>query len=195
MEGQGVCDYHGGKSPQAIAHAYLRTSQHHGLGLHREIHPHDAILEEVYRAAGSVAWLDDMVQSIRQEDVGFGLTTEDDKNASEFPGTDIKREAKLNVWVQLWQSERDRLAKVCKLAIDIGLDERRIKLAENQGLMVATVIRKAMQGMLEALIAQGLSAALTDAWPKLVSEVVPRELRALSPTSGQPGHAEAPSPK
>jgi len=67
------------------------------FGLPREVDPRDALLEEVHRTAGAVAWLHEQVQALQTADVVWGVTEEVDKMAGEFPGTDTKRAAEVNV--------------------------------------------------------------------------------------------------
>jgi hypothetical protein len=47
----------------------------------------------------------------------------------------------LNLWVKLYQEERDRLVRVAKAAIDAGVEERQVRLAEGQAQQLAQVIR------------------------------------------------------
>jgi hypothetical protein len=70
---------------------------------------------------------------------------------------------------QLEAGERDRCARFAKLALDAGIAERQVRLAEAQGALVAS----AVQRILDAL---GLSAEQR----ALVPVVVPRELRAVA---------------
>jgi hypothetical protein len=65
-------------------------------------------------------------------------------------------------YLQLWNEERDRLAKVCKLALDAGVAERQVRIAEGEGGQ----IHDAMLGLLtdlgldgEALLAAKRKAA------------------------------------
>jgi hypothetical protein len=71
--------------------------------------------------------------------------------------------------VELEAAERDRCARFAKLALDAGIAERQVRLAELQGAMVADVIDR-------VLAALGLS----DEQRALVPTVVPRELRAVT---------------
>lgn len=175
MKGQKVCRNHGGASPQARAAAEARIQVAEAakavktFGLPREVDPRDALLEEVHRTAGAVAWLHEQVQALRTEDVVWGVTEEVTKDAGEFPGVDTTRAAKVNVWVELWRLERAHLVKVCKEAIGAGLEERRVKLAEQQGAMLAGVI-KAILGDLDLSPDQQVKAA----------RVVPMRLRSVS---------------
>jgi hypothetical protein len=107
-------------------------------GLSREIDPHAALLEELHRTAGHVAWLASII--------GAGVM-----KADESP-TGKKRAVKLDqdvfgggqqpsVWVELYHRERKHLADVAKTCIAVGIEERRIRLAEQTGEMFAKAIR------------------------------------------------------
>lgn len=71
--------------------------------------------------------------------------------------------------MQLFNEERDRLVKVCGAALRAGIEERRVKLAEQQGILVAVVIRRILTRL-----------KLNEAQLGLVATVVPEELRALT---------------
>jgi hypothetical protein len=40
----------------------------------------------------------------------------------------------------MYNEERDRLAKMAKMAIDAGIAERQVQIAEQQGEMIVTII-------------------------------------------------------
>lgn len=142
-KGATVCVKHGAAAPQVqkAAKERIERAKAEGavamLGLPREIDPHSALLEEVHRAAGHVAWLAHEVTQLEREKVVYGVT-----KAVQLP--DGKRqttaEAALNVWVRLYQDERDRLVRVCKAAVDAGVAERQVEIAEAQARQLADVI-------------------------------------------------------
>ena len=111
-------------------------------GLPRDISPTDALLEEVRYSAGHVAWLREKVRELEAGDLVWGVTEETDRQASEFAGVDTTRGARPNVWLELYYRERKHLLDVTKAAITVGIEERRVRLAEAQGQLVAEVFRR-----------------------------------------------------
>lgn len=150
VKGATRCRFHGGAAAQVKSAGQRRLAEERArdavakLNLRREVNPHVALLDEVYRAAGVVAWLDERVRELPEADMAWGVTEEVEKTAGEFPGTDTTRAAELNVWIKWWQQERANLAKVAKMALDAGVEERRVRLAESQGALLADVIRRVL---------------------------------------------------
>ena len=91
------------------------------MGLPREVDPHTALLEELHRTAGAVQWLNAVVADLEQDRVTAG-----------GPAT---------AYVALWQAERKHLAVVARTCVDVGIEERRVRLAESAGQQLASVIR------------------------------------------------------
>lgn len=189
MNGSTVCDSHGGKAPQVRAKAAERLTEARAMGLVEtygrkvETTATEALLDEVQWTAGHVAWLRDRVREIEEgeQTAGDGETS-GRGGGGEHPlvwGTTRRKtggedwgetqEAAPNVWLRLYQTERTHLVKVCSEAIKAGIEERRVRLAEQQGALVAQVIR--------AILADLDLSAEQQA---LVPDVVPRHLRALA---------------
>lgn len=178
MKDQRVCGMHGGKSPKALAGAARRRTEAkvaklvQTYGIKVETTATDALLDEVKWTAGHVAWLRERVQEIEQyssnsdgeNPLVWGVTRV--KEGGEDRGT--THEAGPNVWIKLYQAERAHLVKVCSEAIRAGIEERRVKLAEQQGEQVAQAIR----GILADL-------HLTPEQLALVPDIVPKHLRLL----------------
>lgn len=70
---------------------------------------------------------------------------------------------------QLEAQERDRCARFAKLALDAGIAERQVRVAEQQGALIAGVLQR----VLDAL-------DLSPEQRRMVAVVAPRELRAVA---------------
>lgn len=132
--GWGRCKLHGGSSADGKKGALRLAAQDAVVtyGLAREIDPHSALLEELHRTAGHVAWLEGMVQGLREDDL-YGPVGQAGENF--YP----KNEP--HVWVALYHEERKHYTAVAKTCIAVGIEERRVRLAEAQGQALANVIR------------------------------------------------------
>lgn len=191
MTGQTVCKMHGGKNPRAIE-AAARRVQHAAaveavqtLGLPVDISPTEALLQEVQWTAGHVHWLRGKVAELNERDLVWGTTrteTEiggtlrigldedgDVDSVGSVPSNKVIQTAAPSLWYDLYERERKHLVNVCTAALKAGVEERRVRLAESQGDLVATAIRR----ILDAL-------GLTPDQQALVGTVVPRELRLIA---------------
>ena len=137
-----------------------------------ETSPIEALLDEVSRTAGHVAWLG---QRIAQFDVP--LTEEVDDNTGKVK---VIRPAgmppEVEGWIRIYQSERTQLIKASKMALDAGVNERLVQIAEHQGAKLADAVET-------ILLRLNLSAAQQ----ALVPQVVPNVLRQLM---AGPGYIE-----
>lgn len=171
VAGATVCTAHGGKAPQVRAAAERRVAEAAAatavatFGLPREVDPHEALLEELHRTAGAVSWLQAQVAVIETAEVVWGKTQ--DKKGGDDWGT--THAAGVNVWVQLYQSERKHLVEVSKACVTAGIEERRIRLAESSGQLLASVVRAVLERL-------GLSPEQRE----LASIVVPEEFRRVA---------------
>lgn len=124
--GWGACRFHGGNSPSGKKYAErLRAEARLNdavvtLGLDREVDAITALTEELWRTAGAVEWLRGRVREIEPDQLGS---------------------AAAQALIGIYGTERDRLTKVAKTAIDVGLEERQVRVAEEQGRLIAQAIR------------------------------------------------------
>lgn len=129
--GYGHCRFHGGTSRQnkvaadreMAAELILKREMTYGAP--KVIGPHEALLEEIHRTAGHVAWLQWVVSELDPTDLTIlspqGITP--------------------TVWLEMYGKERDRLVNVCRAAISAGCQERTVQLEEDKGRLLAMVIR------------------------------------------------------
>lgn len=130
--GIGRCKHHGGSTPNHVK-AANKTKAEIAVatyGLAREIDPHAALIEELHRTAGHVAWLADLIGQFNT-DKELIQTAYSEHGSVDSPA----------VWVEMYDRERKHFASVAKTCISVGIEERRVKLAEQQGELMAQVIR------------------------------------------------------
>lgn len=169
--GVGACKLHGGKMRNHRVAAQVQATEEavRTYGLRLDISPTDALLDEVQWTAGHVAWLRARIQELETEALGWGVTKVEDHGATEFPGVNTTESAAPPVLLELYQRERKHLVDVCKAAIVAGIEERRVKLAEQQGALLAGVIQRILADL-----------ALSPEQQARVGEVVPRHLRLVA---------------
>lgn len=166
-----VCRVHGGASPNALQARNRRDRENAAredaarFAARTDIHPADALLELVHYQAGIVDYWRARVEDIEDEDLEWGVTRE--KTGGEDRGT--TSEAAPHIAYRLLTEAQDKLAAYAAAALKAGIDERRVKLAESQGALVA----KAIRGILDAL-------HLTPEQLELVPTVVPAQLRLIT---------------
>lgn len=172
--GQKVCRFHGGAPKHSRKAGARRLAEKEVLalvatfGLPRDITPEAALLEEIHRTAGAVAWLEAQIRELDPNDLTWGVTKI--KEGGEDRGT--TEEAVPHVLLKIYQTERAHLVKVCAEAIRVGIEERQVRLAEQQGALVAEAITAILDDL-----------KLTADQRALVSSIVPKHLRALAASS------------
>lgn len=195
VTGYHLCRFHGGNTPgakqvvatravESEADKHLaRLRQNYAMGEPLNVGPAEALLREVRMTAGHVEWLRGIVgkmeeqharselsdsERIAQHPLVWGITEVKDVGAGEHPGTDTTFTASMSVWYVMYTKERQHLVAVTTAALKAGVEERRVRIAEDQGNQVASVIRRILDDL-------GLSAEQS----ALVPDVVPRHLRAI----------------
>jgi hypothetical protein len=181
-----VCASHGAKAPQVKAAAAERVRQAEIVeaarvyGVPREIEPALGLLEEICRTAGTISWLGEIVAGLKQQDIVFGTArlvrssgTGTGQRGGDTESTTAVREAKLNPWVELLFRERKHFAEVCAKAVALGLADRELQIAEQQGRLVASIVRAILGDEVLALSPAQLERA---------SEVVSRHFRLVGST-------------
>lgn len=149
MHGSTVCKKHGGMAPQVreaaarrLAVARAEAEVQRELIRNGEVpqaHPLDVLLERVWRSAAFVRVLEQLVS---------GLAVSPDETEDEgaaIYGPDHSGDQRSHVYLELLGQWSDRAARYSKLALDAGVAEREIRLAERQGEIVANLIRSVLE--------------------------------------------------
>ena len=178
VKGATVCRMHGGSSPQARAAAARRVQEEKAakaaqrLAQPIETDPSQALLDLVSSAAGEVAYWRNRVDEIQDRDekrLTSGLTKITEGKDRGGVTTLRTVETIAAIEYRMWTAAQDRLAQYATAALRAGVEERRVRLAEDQGALVAQVIRRILDRL-----------DLSEWQAEMVGSVVPEELRALS---------------
>jgi len=170
------CRRHGGASPQALRAAQRRNTEAElkewivNLGEPEPIDPGEALLKLIAMKHGEVLWLREKVKELPEDGLSWGIAQHEVGLGPEGPIDKETRKAQPHVlWTLLRQAE-DQLAAYAAKALTAGIEERRVRLAEQQGTLVATAIRRILDRL-----------QLTPTQLSMVSTIVPEELRTLAP--------------
>jgi hypothetical protein len=175
MKSTNVCRMHGGKAPQVQKAAGVRAArvaaeaeaQRMVARAGVDADPIEHLLESLYRAAALVEVWGAMVAAIDQEaeenaaerDEVRGELSYAEETSERSPyelrvrsqdrllALDRHGQAGVHPYVTEYQSALERRAKFAKLCIDAGIAERQVRIAEEQGQLIA----KAIRGILEDL--------------------------------------------
>ena len=159
--GIGACKLHGGSTPNAVIHAQRVVAQRtidaayvNAYGRPRFIDPAEGLIEEYWRSAGIVAGLETRVAEIPADDLVWGVTEstnfaggEDDEGRPSGPI--VKSKAAPNIWLRLFNEERDRFAKLGLEIARLGLEARRDEYIRAQVDAFAAVLLHADLGLSE----------------------------------------------
>jgi hypothetical protein len=169
--GVGCCKLHGGSTPthERAAEIELARRECLTLGIPIETHPIEALIHEVWEAAGNVAFYRQLVQQLPTHPVDDVLVP-----AVEVEGEDGKPqtipahwergasgvygrtyhvsgiptgEAKPHVLVVLYNDERKRLREASDSALRANVDERRVRIAEADAERITAAQMRALTAM------------------------------------------------
>lgn len=192
MHGQSVCQTHGGKGRNrkvgketwekerkmaAEMDRLERAVKTYGLPV--TVDPQTALLDEIYRTAGHVKWLGEQIAALDPKDLVWGVGSEEKREGvgemeTQIDLTTTTKIARPAAMVQMYQAERAHLVHVCKTAIQCGIAERQIKLAEEQGQMIAAGFRQ---------VVESPELALTEVQITIARTMVSQVLRTMSLSS------------
>jgi len=154
--GIGACKLHGGSMANHKTAAATTQARRDVVlfGARRDIHPADALLELVQWTAGEVDYWRQRVRLLEEHDLTWGVTKV--KEGGDDRGT--TEEAKPNIAYVMLVDASNRLERYSASALKAGVDERRVRLAEQQGTLLHGVL-VAVLGELGHDVSPGSSAA------------------------------------
>ena len=149
--GYGTCKLHGGSTPNMAIQAAKAEATENAviMGLPIEVDPTDALLHCVYVSAGQEQYCRMRVQMLKESEL-TPVFREREYGEGEKGSLDkrkVNNQADLNIWIRTHASALERLAKFSKMALDAGVAERQVRVAETMG----TQIGKLIQGILTDL--------------------------------------------
>lgn len=125
--GYGHCRKHQGTQPShrkaAVKEEAMAKAVIYGAPI--DIDPEQAILQELCRTQGHVTWLAEQVRQVESghilESTPFGI--------------------KPSAYLALYKDERTHLVRVAEVCKRMGIEERRMQLAEEYGKLIAMVLK------------------------------------------------------
>lgn len=154
--GFGPCKMHGGNAPtvRRLVQRQIAESAVQTLGLPQDVDPAQALLDEVRRTAGHVAWLQNLINAMEADELVYGMVEEtiepnirDDEGNTLTTYTSGKYKAQPNVWYQIYQQERRHLVAASKAALDAGINERIVKVYEQIGDQYISMLEEVLSAI------------------------------------------------
>lgn len=165
--------YPDGVTSTGLQESFRRDALVYGQRL--PVNPYRALLDEVQWRAGHVAWLREELQR-----EGYDSLTVVDHQGNRVE----------SVWLKRYDIERRHLDRACRLAIDAGIAERYVQLAELQGQTLYSSLRSALDQTFTEL---GLTAADQERFASVFGAAFRSALEAESRGPTRPPTVEVPA--
>ena len=149
--GFGRCTLHGGSTPTQESAANLAMARQTAqlFAVPREVHPYVGLMEEYWRTAGMVDSYEAMCAGLLPAEVVWGTQTVEESGAAE--GTDggesmtpperkTRSGAAINLWVKLFNEERDRFSRLGAEIIKLDLASRQVEYTQSQVSALVSVL-------------------------------------------------------
>lgn len=152
--GVGPCWKHGGNQPSAQKRWATELAQKeavkflntYGANSPRAIDPLTALREELHRAAGIVAWLEEQVSQLGENEVTHLIVTNADRAEEDGRKLEVIDE-RANELIKLLQQERKLLVDVCKVCLGFGIAQQEIEIAKAQATVFNQTLRAILIGL------------------------------------------------
>lgn len=147
--GAGHCKLHGGSGPAAQVKGLVELARREQsvMGAPLSIEPQDAILECIRISAGEVAYASERISELEVSDAVGPVMTRMERSGENAVEEVREGPPALHVWITVRRQAMDRLVAYSFAALKAGIEERRVRVAEQQGMLLA----QAIQGILREL--------------------------------------------
>lgn len=177
--GYGYCKMHGGNTPDHILFAAKLQAAAEGrarvMGNPIKIDPFEALLQTIWISAGEVEYCSMRIMELEpsealvafhEQTISQGTVRGERENST---ATKTSTTVQLHAWIIARRSALDSLARYSKMAIDAGIAERQVRIAEQVGGMIGRLVQ-AVLGDLE----------LTPGQQEAAPAIVRRHLTAIA---------------
>lgn len=151
IRGATTCRMHGAAAPQVKAKAQKRWQQQQAakalarLGEPQHIDPTTALLDLIRTKAGEVAWYRHKISELTTDHELIWGTQKHTETASTMgPSESTTTGPQAHMWLQLMHKAEDQLARFSTEALRAGIEERRIRLEEQQAEVLAHFAQELM---------------------------------------------------
>lgn len=174
--GYGRCKLHGGSLPNHRENAKKLIAKEgvRAFALPLNIDPKDALLEELHRTAGIIAFYEYQITELTGTTVTNALTGPVGTEGPTESGAEQYPKSEAHIWIRLHQEEREHYVKIAKVCIDAGIAEREVKIAEAQAAMIAQGIRALLNALNIPLDDPKVRSAIRDSMSSITTQA--REL-------------------
>lgn len=157
--GVGRCKLHGGATPTHVNASQIATAREHAVlyGVPRQVHPLDGLMEEYWRTAGLVDVYEAMCVALLPRDVVWGVQSVEESAPDGSDGGEsmtpaerkIKSGVGVNLWVKLFNEERERFAKLGEAILRLDIDSRKVEYTASQVAALVAVLLSPDLGLSE----------------------------------------------
>ncbi len=163
--GIGSCRKHGGNTQNHRAGANHQKAERTvaAFAARRDVDPVEAMLEVQGIWAGMVAYLSQTISEM--------------ESSAELKQLSVgsERYERPSVWVEMLNNALREYGRAAKACADLGIEERRTRLAESHGRVLDNVVRKLLEGVFSGLVAAGVRGDVLETFQR---EQLPRIVRS-----------------
>lgn len=136
-KGFGACKFHGGNTPTHELKAQKERAREavRTFGLPIDLDPQEALLQELHRTAGVVAYLEALIAEFESQDDLVQHDSVGGRGTKRVPA----------VWVQMYQAERGHLVRVAAEAHKCGVAERQVQIAEVLAVQFSQILKAILE--------------------------------------------------